>query len=211
VQLVHYGHSCVLVETDSARLLFDPGMFSTGFEDLRDLDAVLITHQHPDHLDVSRLPALLQTNPNAKLIVDPGSAAEVGKVDLAARVVSPGESLELAGASVHAIGGNHAVIHPEIPVPPNVGYVVEHGAFYHPGDSFYRPDQEIDVLGLPTGAPWLKLSEAIDFLRMVKPRVAVPIHQAVLAMPQMHYGRFSELAPTGTEVRVLTEQEPTGL
>lgn len=211
MQLVHYGHSCVLVETDSARLLFDPGAFSAGFEDLRDLDAVLVTHQHPDHLDASRLPALMKANPNAELIVDPGSATEVTKVDLAARVVGPGDSLEVAGAAVHALGGNHAVIHPEIPVPPNVGYLVDHGAFYHPGDSFYRPDQEIDVLGLPTGAPWLKLSEAIDFLRMVRPRVAVPIHQAVLAMPQMHYGRFGDLAPSGTDVRVLTEGEPTGL
>jgi L-ascorbate metabolism protein UlaG (beta-lactamase superfamily) len=67
----------------------------------------------------------------------------------------------------------------------------------------------VDVLGLPTGAPWLKLSEAIDFLRVVKPRLAVPIHEAVLAMPQMHYARFAELGPAGTEVRVLTPGEAT--
>ena len=37
------------------------------------------------------------------------------------------------------------------------------------------------MLGLPTGAPWLKLSEAVDFLRAVAPRTAVPIHEAVLS------------------------------
>jgi L-ascorbate metabolism protein UlaG (beta-lactamase superfamily) len=211
VRFVHFGHSCVLVETESTRLLFDPGVFSTGFETVGELDAILITHQHVDHLDAKRLPALVRANPRVKLIVDAGSAAEVSALDLDARVVNPGETITIGPTVVDTLGGNHAVIHPEIPVPPNVCYLVDDGAFCHPGDSFYRPAHDVDVLGLPTGAPWLKLSEAVDFLRMVAPRVAVPIHQAVLAMPQLHYGRFSELAPSGTEVRVLTEREPTDL
>src|SRR6266545_3097997 len=76
LQIIHFGHSCVLVETGSARLLFDPGTFSHGFEDLRDLDAILITHQHADHLDIDRLPALIQANPQATLVADPGSAEQ---------------------------------------------------------------------------------------------------------------------------------------
>ena len=42
MQITHFGHSCVLVETATARLLFDPGSFSSGFEQLRDLTAVLL-------------------------------------------------------------------------------------------------------------------------------------------------------------------------
>lgn len=210
MRLVHFGHSCVLLETGSARLLFDPGTFSGGFEDLRDLDAILITHKHPDHLDTERLPALVAANPTASLVVDPGSVEETDKLGLAAEQVRPGDSVTLGGATVTVVGGEHATIHPEVPVPPNTAYVVDDGAFYHPGDSLFVPPQKVDVLGLPTMAPWLKISEAIEFLRAVAPRVAVPIHQNLLNETgmKMHYARFEQLAPDGTTLRVLTPGEP---
>ncbi len=213
VRITHFGHSCVLVETGSARLLFDPGAFSPGFESVRDLDAVLITHQHVDHLDTERLPALVEANPRATLVVDPGSAQEAARLGLTARQVAPGDSLPLGGATVAVVGGEHAVIHPSVPMPPNTGYVVDDGAFYHPGDSLHVPEQEVDVLGLPTAAPWLKTGEAVDFLRAVGPRVAVPIHEALLndTGRQLTYGWFSRMAPEGGEVRVLTPREPAEL
>ncbi|MCE7005332.1 MBL fold metallo-hydrolase [Kibdelosporangium philippinense] len=211
MQFVHFGHSCVLAETASERLLFDPGTFSTGFEEVRHLDAILITHQHPDHLDVPRLAELMEANPKAQLIVDSASAQDVVKAGLTARTVKPGERFKIGTTQVNAVGGNHAIIHPEIPVPPNVGYVLADGAFYHPGDSFFRPEQSIDVLGMPTSAPWQKLSEAVDFLRIMKARVAIPIHEAIVAVPQMYYSRFAELGPKETEVRVLTAGEATAV
>jgi L-ascorbate metabolism protein UlaG (beta-lactamase superfamily) len=211
MRIVHYGHACVLLETDDARILLDPGVFSEGFAAQRELTAVLITHQHFDHIDSEKLPTLLEANPGAELIIDPGSQETVAKLGLQFRVVRPGESFELGGTAVNVVGGEHAVIHRDIPIVPNVGYLFDHGAFYHPGDSFFVPEQKVDVLGLPTGAPWLKAGEAVDFLRAVAPRVAVPIHEAVLANPGMHYGLFTNLAPKGTEVRVAPRGESTKL
>lgn len=201
----------MLLDTGSARLLFDPGVFSSGFEDVRDLDAILITHQHFDHLDADRLPALVEANPRAALVVDPGSVAETAKLGLAARRVAPGDTLTLGGAEIAVVNGEHAIIHASVPMPPNAGYVVDGGAFYHPGDALFVPPQRIDVLGLPTAAPWLKTGEAVDFLRAVVPRVAVPIHEGLLNETglQLTYGWFSRLAPEGGEVRVLPRGEPT--
>jgi L-ascorbate metabolism protein UlaG (beta-lactamase superfamily) len=213
VQIVHFGHSCVLLDTGAARLLFDPGRFSAGFEEVRDLDAILVTHQHFDHLDVDRLPALLEANPRARLIVDPGSVEEIGRLGLTAEPVHPGETQTVAGTAVEVVGGEHAIIHPSVPMPPNVGYLVEHGAFYHPGDSLHVPEEKVDVLGLPTAAPWLKTGEAVDFLRAVAPRVAVPIHQGLLNETGLglNYGWFSRMVPEGGEIVVLTPREPTTL
>ncbi|MPZ67232.1 MAG: MBL fold metallo-hydrolase [Pseudonocardiaceae bacterium] len=210
MQIIHFGHSCVLVETASARLLVDPGSFASGFEELTELDAVLITHQHPDHLDLERLPALLDRNPDAALVVDSGSADQLAERGLAHQVVSPGEQLQLGGVAVDVIGGDHAVIHPDIPVIPNNGYLFE-GSVLHPGDSFTVPPDPVDALLLPTGAPWLKLSEAVDYLRAVAPPLAVPIHQAVLAIPEMYYNHFRRLAPSGTQLEVATPGEPLAL
>ncbi len=181
MRIVHFGHSSVLLATGTARLLFDPGTFSSGFEDLRDLDAVLITHQHFDHLDTDRLPALVAANPDARLIADEDTIPELAKLGLDATAVTPGDELTLAGTKVTVVGGRHATIHPSVPMPTNAGFVVDDGAFYHPGDALFVPEQEIDVLGLPMAAPWLKTSEAADFLLAVAPRVAVPIHEALLS------------------------------
>jgi L-ascorbate metabolism protein UlaG (beta-lactamase superfamily) len=209
MRIVHYGHSCVLLETENARLLFDPGTFSSGFEELTDLDGVLITHQHPDHIDMSKLPSLLRANPKARLFTDPGSAAGLADLNLSPTVLTAGDSISVAGTSLTAVGGTHAMIHADIPIIPNTGFLVDNGAFYYPGDSFFVPDQEIDVLGLPTAGPWLKLSEAVDFFRAIGPRVAVPIHESLLALPQVHYRLFEQLAPPASTVTVLEHRKIT--
>ncbi|GAA1306698.1 MBL fold metallo-hydrolase [Pseudonocardia xinjiangensis] len=208
MQITHFGHSCLLLDTGAARLLIDPGSFSAGFEGVAGLDAVLVTHQHFDHLDTDRLGALLTANPDARLIVDVGTSRQLADVEH--EVVAPGTSFEVGGSRIDVLGGRHAVIHADIPVVANNAYLVD-GTHLHPGDSFTPPDRAVEVLFLPTGAPWLKLSEAVDYLRAVAPRTAVPIHEAVLARPAMHYGMFEQLAPEQTTVRVLDREKPTTL
>jgi L-ascorbate metabolism protein UlaG (beta-lactamase superfamily) len=191
----------VLLDTGAARLLIDPGGFSSGFEDLTGLDAVLVTHQHPDHLDTERLPVLLAGNPDVRLIVDRGTAEQLG--DVRHELVQPGASVQVGGSRVDVLGGEHAVIHPDIPVIPNNAYLVD-GTHLHPGDSIDTfPPEPVDVLFLPTAAPWQKISEAIEYLRAVAPGTAVPIHQGVLAVPGMYYGHFERLGPERTALQVL--------
>jgi L-ascorbate metabolism protein UlaG (beta-lactamase superfamily) len=209
MQITHFGHACVLVETDSTRLLIDAGVYSHGFETVTDLDGILFTHQHPDHLDIDRLPAIVAANPSARLYVDTGSAPVLAEHGLDATVTRTGDTITVGGSRLDIVGGEHAVIHVDIPIIPNIGYVVDDGAFYHPGDSFSSPGHDIDVLALPTGAPWLKVSEAVEFLRAVSPRIAVPVHEAALSMPGKIYGMFEALAPAGATVTVLPRAVPT--
>ncbi|HEV3497348.1 MAG TPA: MBL fold metallo-hydrolase, partial [Actinomycetes bacterium] len=175
MRLTKLGHSCLLVEEGGARLLLDPGNLSSGFEALEGLTAVLFTHQHADHLDQRRLRGLLDRNPRARVISDPGSAEPLGQAGVEAEVVADGQELDLGGVGVRVAGRDHAVVHPDIPVVPNVGYLVG-GRLFHPGDAFTHPGQQVEVLAVPAAAPWLKVSEPIEYLRAVRPRVAVPVH-----------------------------------
>ncbi len=209
MRLTHFGHSCVLVELDGAKILFDPGNFSHGFEGITGLDPILITHQHPDHADPARLPALVDANPGAGLYADPQTTALLGDAWTA---VYPGDVFNVGEVQVTGTGGTHAVIHPEIPLIDNTAYLLgdaENPAkLMHPGDSLFVPEQKVDVLAVPAAAPWLKISESVDYLRAVHPRVAVPIHQGVVAQEArgIYYGRLTEMGPGGTEFRVLPEE-----
>jgi L-ascorbate metabolism protein UlaG (beta-lactamase superfamily) len=196
MDITRFGHSCLLVEDGDARVLLDPGVFSSGFEDLRGLTGILITHQHIDHLDPTKLRTVVDNNPEAVLYVDEGSDGQLS--EFAHTVVRAGDALDL-GTSVTVHGSQHAVIHEDIPRIPNVGYLIG-GRFFTPGDALTVPDADVEILGLPTDAPWLKLSEAVGLLREVKPAIAFPVHDAVLA-PQaagIWYGQFEALAPAGT-------------
>ena len=195
MKITHFGHACLLVETDDSRLLFDPGTESHGWEGLTGLTAVLVTHEHDDHVDYAKLPALLAANPEAVLIADRDTAA---KLD-GARAVEPGDHLELGGATVDVVGGAHEPIYLNVPDCSNAAYVVNGGEFYHAGDSYFVPEQTIDILALPTSGPWLKLGDAISFLHAVGPRVAVPMHEAALAHTGLHYGMIGAFKPEGTE------------
>jgi L-ascorbate metabolism protein UlaG (beta-lactamase superfamily) len=209
VRITKFGHSCLLVEDGAARLLLDPGTFSTGFAGLTGLTAVLITHQHPDHVDLDQLPDLLAGNPEAVLHADEGTAGQLAERGLPVRPVHDGDVLDV-GTRVRVVGRDHAVIHPDLPGVPNTGYLVAE-RFFHPGDAFTVPDAEVELLGLPSGAPWLKAAEAVDYLRAVRPRVAVPIHEAVLSMPERQYAIFDALKPAGTVLRVIDGGEPAEL
>jgi L-ascorbate metabolism protein UlaG (beta-lactamase superfamily) len=214
MELTHFGHSCLLARfCDSGKdttVLFDPGIFSHGFEGITGLDAILVTHQHPDHADPARLPALVEANPQAELYADPMTAAQLGEPWHAVHV---GDILTIGHLTVRGAGGKHAVIHPEIPVIDNISYLVGdagHPArLMHPGDALFVPGEPVEVLATPAAAPWMKISEAVDFLRAVAPQHAVPIHQGIIAEPAkgIFYGRLSEM--TTTDFRVLAQENGT--
>jgi L-ascorbate metabolism protein UlaG (beta-lactamase superfamily) len=207
MRLRKLGHSCLLVESSDARILIDPGTFSSGFDELDAVTAVLITHQHPDHVDTSKLPALLERNPSMQLVAD-AATAQILRDDhgVEASVAAAGDTFDF-GMHVEVVGDVHAQIHPDIPRVPNVGYLVD-GRLLHPGDSLDVTDRDVEILALPTMAPWMRMADAVDYLRAVAPRVAVPIHEALLRSPDLFYGAFRGLGPERTEVQVLDDGAP---
>jgi L-ascorbate metabolism protein UlaG (beta-lactamase superfamily) len=180
MKLTKKSHACVRLEKDGRTLVLDPGGF-TEEDAALGADAILVTHEHPDHFDEGRLRAALEANPAAeiwtlKAVADQISAAFPGRV----HTVGHGDMFSAAGFDVQVHGELHAVIHPDIPRITNVGYLIDGGRVFHPGDALTVPDREVETLMLPVMAPWSKISEVIDYVREVKPQRAYDIHDALL-------------------------------
>jgi L-ascorbate metabolism protein UlaG (beta-lactamase superfamily) len=179
-----WGHACVRFEKDGARLVLDPGGFSS-LSVLDDADAVLITHEHADHVDAAavvaaqgRRPelAVRAPEPVVRQLVDAGAPAE------RTHAVAAGDTFSAAGFGVRVVGEWHALIHQAIPRVANVAYLID-GTAFHPGDSFTEPPAgtAVGLLLTPVSAPWMKLAEAVDYVAAVRPRLVVPIHDAILS------------------------------
>jgi L-ascorbate metabolism protein UlaG (beta-lactamase superfamily)/ketosteroid isomerase-like protein len=176
MDLVRLPHACVRLETSEGVLVIDPGVFS-GPDKLTDADVVLITHLHPDHLDTAAITTLAAARPDLQIYGPPSLATELGDTPFTA--VRDGDTIEAAGITATVHGKMHARIVAAMPPVENVGYYIE--GVYHPGDSFTIPSAPVRILLAPIGAPWLKLSEAADFIDAVSPATVHPIHDAVLS------------------------------
>jgi L-ascorbate metabolism protein UlaG (beta-lactamase superfamily) len=177
MRITKLGHACVRLEHGGRTVVIDPGMF-TDPEAVDGVDAVLITHEHPDHY----LPDHLRAT-DAPVFTIEAVAARIREdsPDVAERVtvVAPGESFD-PGIPARAVGELHAVIHPEMPRFFNSGYVLTGDrSVYHPGDALTPPGQEVDVLLVPVSAPWMRASEGVDFARAVRAPRNVAIHDRV--------------------------------
>lgn len=168
MRVIKYTHSCVRLEQeDLGVLVIDPGVWSEPVA-LDGADAVVVTHEHADHVDVLRLAGLGVPVYAPKGAVLPG---------LDTVEVSAGEQFTAAGFRITAHGGRHATIYADLPDCTNLGYVIEE-RLYHPGDSLHVPAAPVETLLVPLQASWMRTAETIDFVRAVGPERAVGIHDA---------------------------------
>jgi L-ascorbate metabolism protein UlaG (beta-lactamase superfamily) len=179
MQLTKFSHSCVRIDDGDRSLVIDPGTLSEVEEALDGAGGVLITHEHPDHLDADRLRAAAARNSRLQIWAPASVTATLGDLGEQVATVSPGDALSAVGFSVRTFGGQHALIHPTVPIIANVGYLVE-DSVYHPGDSLIVPPVPVSVLLAPIHAPWSKTAEVIDFVVSVRAPQVYQIHDALL-------------------------------
>lgn len=187
MKITKFGHCCLLIEEGEAKFLTDPGAFCDT-PAVTALDAILITHEHPDHIHMPALAAVREANPSAEIITHSGVGKLLDAEKIPYRLIADGEELVVKGVAIASHGKDHACIHKDLPIVQNTGFLIDR-RMYYPGDSFHAPGVPVEVLALPVAAPWLKIEEAIEYAKTVKPKIVFPVHDGMLRQDRLAFTR----------------------
>ncbi len=176
MELTKYEHACFTIEKDGKTVIVDPGAFTNDLSVPDSVVVLIITHNHGDHFDEEHIEAIVAKNPAVVILGPTEVTSQLSQYDT--RTVKGGDSFALQGFDFDFYGDEHATIYKDIPLIQNVGVLIEDRVYY-PGDSFTVPEKSVDTLALPVAAPWLKISESIDFMKIIGARLTFPTHDAI--------------------------------
>lgn len=180
MKITKFGHSCLLIEEEGARILIDPGSWSSSQNSVQNIDAILITHEHPDHTDPQSLKQILGSNPQARVFTNIGVGKVLADHQINFELLTHGQSIVIKGVSIAAYGEKHAEIHPSLPKVDNTGFMIAE-KFFDPGDTLNTfPSQPVAILAMPVVAPWMRLAESIEYAKRLHPHTCFPIHDGML-------------------------------
>jgi L-ascorbate metabolism protein UlaG (beta-lactamase superfamily) len=186
------NYAGILLKTPSKTLVIDP--VDVKVKTLQNVDAILITHEHYDHLD-QRLVTEIQKATGCMIIAD---AASTKKLQLAIpkdklTEIKPGVEIKIGEVLVKAEKSNH-------PAQAPVTYIItseDQVKVYHTADSLPFPElaklgqqEKFDVVFCTVGiAPGSTPQTGFEIAWLTKPQVAVPYHTATVASQK----EFAEL------------------
>ncbi len=174
------GHCCVLIETGGIRILTDPGVFTVDqHSELRDIDCIVITHEHGDHCHTDSVQTVLAHNPTAQVVCNSSVGALLSEVGITYICVEGQKSTRCSEVTLTACESTHAEIYQEVGQVQSTGYLID-GRLFLPADSWQGPEQEVEILALPVAGPWCRIADAITFAIAVGPKVAFPVHDGLL-------------------------------
>lgn len=175
MQLYKHRHACFVITYNQQSLVVDPGGLTSDFMMPDNVAGVILTHQHADHTDETILKDIVRRYPSAMIITTPDNDLSMTQTAL-----TPPQALTVGEFQIELYGGQHAPIDSSITPVDNLAVMIN-DLVYYPGDSFVAPMRPIDTLLLPVAAPWMKTSEALDFVRATRPLHVIPTHDAILS------------------------------
>ena len=173
------GHCCFVAEPkEGVKIMTDPGAYTTAQTKEGGISLVLFTHEHQDHLHIDSLKKVLENNPEAIVITNTAVGKLLDEAGIKYMKVEEGQEYDLSGIKIKGFGNLHAEIYGTYGRVQNTGYMID--ALCYPGDAFANPNVPVDILALPVVGPWMRIKDAIDYAKILKPRIAFPVHDIII-------------------------------
>ncbi len=179
MQITKIGQCCLLIETAGKRILTDPGRFTTAQNELHDIDLILITHEHADHLHSESMEQIMANNPNAVIITNESVGKVLAELGISYSVLTLAVETKVCGVWVEPYEGKHVEIFGEYGQVENTGFFIDRTLFY-PGDAYINPRKPVSILALPVAGPWCAIKDALGYAITLAPKQAFPVHDAIL-------------------------------
>ena len=198
MKITKFEHACLEIEQGGKRIIVDPGMYTRPMDAKTDVAAIVITHQHDDHCWEEQLERIIAQNAGVPILAPADACERLAAKGILATPVFHGDHYEFGGFTFDFFGDLHEVIHRSIPVIQNRGVLINN-RLYYPGDSYTVPDVPVEVLAVPTSAPWLRIAEVIDFVAAIKPKHAFATHNVHLSEQghALNNGRVQQVVEAG--------------
>ena len=165
-------------------------------------DVIFVTHPHDDHFSAADIEKVRGDHTRIATTADVAKELS-GSVE----IVSPGDALELAGISVDVVPAYNTApdrqnFHPKANSWVGCVFTLEGTRIYHAGDTDAIPEMEAidcDIAFLPIGGTYtMTAEEAVDAVRMLGPKIVVPMHYGFVAGTPEDMERFKALIPDVT-------------
>lgn len=179
MKITKIGHCCLLIEVEGKRILTDPGSFTAEKHILENIDLVLITHEHADHIHVDSLKSILDKNPSIEVVCNAAVGRLLDQAGLAYQVLEGTEGKIIADITLQAFDAQHVEIFEDYGQVQNTGYFIADRLFY-PGDAYAVPERSVEILALPVAGPWCRVADVVRYAFAVNPQKAFPVHDGLL-------------------------------
>jgi L-ascorbate metabolism protein UlaG (beta-lactamase superfamily) len=173
------GHCCFVAEPKKGlKIMTDPGAFSTLQNKQLNIDVILITHEHSDHLHVESLKEVIENNKGVIVITNTAVGKILEKEGIPHTKVEDGGTYEIQGVVIKGFGSIHEEIYGDYGRVQNTGYMID--TLFYPGDAFYNPNTPVDILAIPLAGPWVMMKNVIEYAKKIKPRILFPVHDGFI-------------------------------
>ncbi len=212
MEITKYPQSCVLIKYKDKQILIDPGTYvyeQTDIkpEDWKNIDILLLTHEHSDHVVPEAIKVIVENN-NPIILTNKSVHDILKEKEINSEILEPGQEKVIDNIKIKGVKSEHGKLPSGNPAPDVIGFLIE-DKVYHPGDTIYLEEKPYaDVVFVPIGGTVvMDGKEAVRFVKEINPKLVIPIHYSSPKYPTTTDEFEKEMQDSGINFKILKDGE----